>query len=973
MRTLPSWQIPFLGLRQFPRSLTLFEIDTFFSFNDEERSAIQSRRGDHLRLAFGIHLAFLKMTGTTLSAVDRIPMFVLMQVSDQLSLPHVDIATVRSLYRRRKRTLYEHQQWAMQLLSIDAFNEHHQRALMRAFRPPVSNASDVRAIAVDIMSWLFTRGIRIPGPRRVQAMALKVVRRAEHEMASSVMSAVPDYVLLLWEQELFTAQNERQQSQLEWLGSAPHKRSTGALDDAVTKLATLRRLSVPIIALPGISLENLIELSQRCRSRRPSRLKTLREPTRTIELACFLRHALLTINDTILSLCDMRATDLRRQAQELANETERIELREMRALLSRTRQFAEDADQSDAQVRQFVLDTLPCTHGVPVSRAHRYRDALTADGYRVRRLLHCMTTPRLECVEGSRIDLLLTRWKRFQLSNEKPVSDDQIGAIPPRWREHVFQSDNKKAGAAFDCVVLTELCCALRNGSVWAPESLSFLQRDAMMIDEKDWKIQRKTAYRDFNLPLAARNFLQQRLDALGSGLAGVAEAVERNSLVIDERGLHVKKLHALDEDRLLDRARNQFLNEIGTVQFPQIIVDIDKEIRFSGLLFRRAPRDTQELLSIYGALLAHGTARRVSEVSLMMPGVSAEAISNAQSVLERGNVLRAASDAVVELMFRQSISTYWGTGRTVSSDGMSLDASRHLWNARVDPRRRSYGMGQYQHVLDRWGIIYNQPIVLGTRQAGAAIEGAVRQQVVNTIERIAVDTHGYTDFAMGLARLLGFDLCPRLKSLNDRLLHVPIDFPFSPNIASIVRPGLNLSDVESQWDELVRLTASIKAGKVTATAVLKRFGSVASGDPLYRAGRTLGRLERSIFLCDVLTSNDFRRELHRDLSHTEAVHSLQRKIYQGGMGAKRGRRSEEMAAISGSLTLLTNIVMAWNTLKLQSYLKRSLQGTCDISIEHLSKIAPIHHRYINFNGHFTFPLEQGEDRLFKQNVEQTG
>jgi len=56
MRTLPSWQIPFLGLRQFPRSLTLFEIATFFSFNDEERRAIQSRRGDHLRLAFGIHL-----------------------------------------------------------------------------------------------------------------------------------------------------------------------------------------------------------------------------------------------------------------------------------------------------------------------------------------------------------------------------------------------------------------------------------------------------------------------------------------------------------------------------------------------------------------------------------------------------------------------------------------------------------------------------------------------------------------------------------------------------------------------------------------------------------------------------------------------------------------------------------------------------------------------------------------------------
>ena len=172
--------------------------------------------------------------------VDRIPIFVLMQVADELDLPHMDIATVRSLYRRRKRTLYEHQKWAMQLLGIDAFNEHHQRAVMGAFRPPVSNASEVRSMAVDIMSWLFTRGIRIPGPRRVQAMAVKVFRRAEHEMASSAMAVIPDYVLLMWEQELLTARGDGQQTLLEWLGSAPHNSSTGALEDAVTDHCSAR-------------------------------------------------------------------------------------------------------------------------------------------------------------------------------------------------------------------------------------------------------------------------------------------------------------------------------------------------------------------------------------------------------------------------------------------------------------------------------------------------------------------------------------------------------------------------------------------------------------------------------------------------------------------------------------------------------------------------------------------------------------
>ena len=53
---------------------------------------------------------------------------------------------------------------------------------------------------------------------------------------------------------------------------------------------------------------------------------------------------------------------------------------------------------------------------------------------------------------------------------------------------------------------------------------------------------------------------------------------------------------------------------------------------------------------------------------------------------------------------------------------------------------------------------------MLHQRQAGAAIEGVVRQTAVATLERLAVDTHGYTDFGMAIAKLLGFDLCPRLS-----------------------------------------------------------------------------------------------------------------------------------------------------------------------------------------------------------------
>jgi len=39
-------------------------------------------------------------------------------------------------------------------------------------------------------------------------------------------------------------------------------------------------------------------------------------------------------------------------------------------------------------------------------------------------------------------------------------------------------------------------------------------------------------------------------------------------------------------------------------------------------------------------------------------------------------------------------IAALWGDGTKGSADMTAMDASRHLWTARVDPRRRTYATG---------------------------------------------------------------------------------------------------------------------------------------------------------------------------------------------------------------------------------------------------------------------------------------
>ncbi|MBB3262129.1 hypothetical protein F4827_007009 [Paraburkholderia bannensis] len=65
---MDHWRLAYLGIRQVPRELSEFEINTFFTFSKRERAQIDSRRTDLYRLAIALHIGFLKMTGQPLDS-----------------------------------------------------------------------------------------------------------------------------------------------------------------------------------------------------------------------------------------------------------------------------------------------------------------------------------------------------------------------------------------------------------------------------------------------------------------------------------------------------------------------------------------------------------------------------------------------------------------------------------------------------------------------------------------------------------------------------------------------------------------------------------------------------------------------------------------------------------------------------------------------------------------------------------------
>jgi hypothetical protein len=112
-------------------------------------------------------------------------------------------------------------------------------------------------------------------------------------------------------------------------------------------------------------------------------------------------------------------------------------------------------------------------------------------------------------------------------------------------------------------------------------------------------------------------------------------------------------------------------------------------------------------------------------------------------------------------------------------------------------------------------------------------------------------------------------------------------------------------------------------------------------GDPLYEAGVQLGRLLRTIFLADYLINPQCRREILRVLSRGESTNSLKRGIYTGRVSNYQAKHDDEMQAVADALSLIANIVMAWNTAQMQKVVdhwNRRPRGKVPVElIEHLA------------------------------------
>jgi len=550
---------------------------------------------------------------------------------------------------------------------------------------------------------------------------------------------------------------------------------------------------------------------------------------------------------------------------------------------------------------------------------------------------------------------------------------DTVVKTQKGWRPLVDGADRARALRALEASALMELKKGLRNGQAWIDHSAAFRHRDAILISQERWKKERVRLCKQLNQPLTADEFLTPVFDALKKKLKQVSDALAADELSIRDGVIHVPRVKAERNALDIKPLRDRLFQTMGPVQLPDLILEVDSHTHFSQALMGRAPRSEEELLKVYAGMLAHATSFNATQIAQQMPQLTADQVLTGMVLFENAERVRAANATVVSYQRQLPVTRLWGDDKLASSDSMSVDVSRRLWNARLDPKRGIPSIGTYTHWVNTGGLIYDQPLVLGNRQAGAAIEGVVRQEEI-VIDQLAVDTHGYTMMGIVISKFNGFDLCPRLKQQSERKLYLPTELSddVPDSLMDIIDFSVSLKLIRQHWDDLLRIAASIATGQTNAMIALARFGSAATHDPIYRAGVALGRLLRSVYLCDYFISEPFRRVINRVLVHGEAIHRLQRAIYRGSFAGTRGQREAELIALSGSLTLVSNLCLAWTTTHIQAVLDEKPPWLTTAGTDWMKNISPGHFEFINLQGTLNFGLAPYRERLFATGAEVT-
>lgn len=325
---------------------------------------------------------------------------------------------------------------------------------------------------------------------------------------------------------------------------------------------------------------------------------------------------------------------------------------------------------------------------------------------------------------------------------------------------------------------------------------------------------------------------------------------------------------------------------------------------------------------------------------------------------------LENANTKVVNTYKKFDLPTYWGTGKSASADGTKWELYEQNLLSEYHIRYGGYGGIGYYHVSDTYIALFSHFIPCGVYEAVYILDGLMKNQSDIQPDTLHGDTQAQSYPVFALSYLLGINLMPRIRNIHDLNLYRPDNRYRYRNIDSLFNGGIDFKVIETHLKDMLRVAISIKLGKISPSAILRRLGTYSRKNKLYIAFKELGKVVRTVFLLKYISEVELRQTINAATVKSEEFNNFSQWLFFGGDGVIAENLRHQQRKIVKYNNLVANLVILYNAEKMTRILAKLRDEGEDITPEILAGLSPYRTSHINRFGDYTLDLSRNVEPL---------
>ncbi|WP_278393229.1 Tn3 family transposase, partial [Sphingobium yanoikuyae] len=928
------------------------ELLRHYTLSDEDLGHIRQRRRAHNRFGFALQLCVLRYPGRVLAPGELIPAQVSDFIAAQLGLTSDDLL----LYAAREETRHEHLADLRRIYGYRSFSGRGARDLRewiaREAEAATSNEDLARRFVAECRR---TRTI-LPGSSTIERLCadalVEAERRIEDLIAHRITPTLSENLAHLLEDTV-----DGRVTRFVWLRQFEVGANSAAANRLMDRLEYLQRFDLPADLLDGVPAHRVTRLRRQGERYYADGMRDLPEDRRLAILAVCTLEWRSSLADVIVETHDRIVGRLYRASERLCNTRIADEKAAVRDTL---KSFAEIGGallgaQDDGTALDGIIATGPGWERFRtlVATASALTNVLAAD-------------PLSRVLDGyHRFRLYAPRMLRLLDMQAAPIATPLLAAVamlrngikvdPPvdflrpnsKWHRHL-RAEPSGDHRLWEIAVLFHIRDAFRSGDIWLAGSRRYGDLKQLLVPPQAIEQTARLA-----VPLRPGEWLAERRARLDTRLKEFGRAARTGTIpggIIENGKLHIDKLRADTpegaEDLVLD-----LYQQLPPARITDLLLEVDERTGFSeAFTHLRTGAPCSDRIGLMNVLLAEGVNLGLRKMA---------AATNTHSFWEllriarwhvEGSAYDRALAMIVEAHAALPMAAFWGQGQSASSDGQFFLATEqgeamNLINAKYG---NVPGLKGYSHVSDQYAPFATQVIPATVSEAPYILDGLLMNDAGRRVRQHFADTGGFTDHVFAACALLGYRFAPRIRDLPQKRLYAFTPNATPANVRALVGGKINEPLIERNWPDILRIMATIAAGIVAPSQILRKLASYPRQNELALALREVGRIERTLFMIDWILDAGLQRQAQIGLNKGEAHHALKRAISFHRRGEIRDRSGEGQHYRIAGMNLLAAIIIFWNTMKLGEVVNTRAASGTHIAPDLLAHVSPLGWEHIN-------------------------